>query len=303
MRVFVTGGTGFVGRALTRNLAEAGFQVTILTRSAEKSQAFPEGVQLLEGSPVQPGYWQESVREHEAIINLAGASIFTRWNDETKKLIRESRVLTTRNIIDALEAGKGKVRSLLSASAVGYYGSHGDEVLSEDSPNGSDFLASVASEWEAVALEAGKLDVRVALCRFGLVLGRDGGVLNKLVPFFRFYLGSRFGNGKQWFSWIHEVDLDNIILFLLKRENIAGPINCTAPNPVQNAEMVRILSEVLEKPTILPSIPEFVLRLVAGEIGSILLTGQRAVPQKLLDNGFVFRFPTLRESLQNLFEP
>lgn len=303
MKVFLTGGTGFVGSILTKKLTSKGHEVTILTRAIKKGRALPEGASFLEGNPTKPGPWQEKVAQHEVIINLAGASIFTRWNDKTKKEILDSRILTTNHIVEALAKRKGKEIHLLSTSAVGYYGFQQDESLDENSPPGNDFLAYVTSEWESAALNAKRFDARVTLCRFGTVLGKHGGALSKMVPVFKYWLGSPLGSGKQWFSWIHEQDLVNIFLFLLEHKNLEGPINCTAPNPVRNNELTKVLGEVLQKPTFMPAIPGFVLRLIMGEFSNVFLKGQRVMPLKLLKNGFRFRFPNIKEALQDLLKP
>lgn len=300
MKILLTGGTGFVGSTLTKKLTGEGHQVTVLTRTIKKGRSLPEGASLLEGNPTKPGSRQEKVADHKVIINLAGASIFRRWNDEAKREILDSRILTTNHIVDTLADRKVKETYLLNASAIGYYGFHGDEVLNENSPPGNDFLACVASEWESAARNAQKLGVHVVLCRFGIVLGKHGGALSQMIPVFKRWLGSPFGSGKQWFSWIHEEDLVNVFLFLLEHKNLEGPINCTAPNPVRNREFTKILGQVLRKPTFMPAVPGFVLRLIKGEFGNVLLKGQRVQPQKLLENGFRFRFPNIKEALHDL---
>ena len=300
MKIFITGGTGFVGKALTSRLLQDGHGVTILTRSLEKVRPLPEGASYLKGDPTDEGAWQAHVAEHDGVINLAGASIFRRWSDSAKEAIRESRVLTTKNIVKALEARRGKETHLLSASAVGYYGFQGDQELDEESPPGNGFLAEVTREWESAALAAEASGVRVALTRFGVVLGEGGGALEKMIPLFRWWLGSPLGSGKQWFSWIHRQDLAEIFAFLLERKEISGPVNCTAPGPVRNADMTKILGEVLKKPTFMPSVPGFVLSAVLGEFGSVLLKGQKVLPKKLLDAGFTFRFPDLRGAIEDL---
>lgn len=289
-----------MGTTLTRMLTERGYEVTILTRSIRKDRALPQGASLLEGVSTQKGQWQERVAGHEIIINLAGASIFHRWSTDTKKVIRDSRILTTQNLVEALTGRKGKDTVLLSTSAVGYYGFHGDEDLDETNTPGNDFLSSVTQEWEASALEAVKFGARVILCRFGIVLGNSGGALRMMLPLFRWYLGSPFGNGEQWFSWIHQQDLVKIYLFLLNRRDISGPVNCTAPNPVRNKEMTKILGEVLNKPIFMPPVPVFIVKLLMGEFGSVLLEGQKVVPKKLTDAGFHFQFSNIRDALNDL---
>lgn len=300
MKIFMTGGTGFVGTTLTKKLTQMGHQVTVLTRAVSEDRPLPQGASYLEGDPTEQGAWQERVAEHEAIINLAGASIFRRWSETAKEIIRDSRILTTQNLVEALSARKQRETLFLSTSAIGYYGSNEDEELDEESPPGDDFLASLAQEWEPTALKAEEFGVRVVLLRFGIVLGKNGGALRQMVPIFNLCLGSPLGNGQQWFSWIHEEDLANIYLYLIGEKDISGPINCTAPNPVRNGDLTRILGEVLGKPTFMPAVPGFVIRLIMGEFGSILLEGQRVLPKRLLATAFRFSFPEIRKALQDL---
>jgi uncharacterized protein (TIGR01777 family) len=234
------------------------------------------------------------------VVNLAGGSIFRRWTPKQKTQIRDSRIRTTRNVVEALCRGGGTGKTLLSASGTGFYGFRGDEPVHEDGEPGHDFLARLAADWEQEALEAGEQGVRVVPCRFGIVLGRRGGALEKMVPAFRMGLGSPLGTGKQWFPWIHERDLAEILLFLLERCDVTGPVNCTAPSPVTNREFTQALAEVLRRPAFLPAVPGFALRWTMGEFGEVLLQGQKALPAKLLDSGFSFRFPTIREALEDL---
>jgi uncharacterized protein len=300
MNILITGGTGFVGSHLTAQLTSQGHQVTLLTRAIKPGRSLPSGAAFLEGNPKEPGPWQKAVAEHQAFINLAGASIFSRWTDTSKKEMRDSRILTTRNLVSALADRKGLETVLLSTSAVGYYGFHEDEEIPEETPPGSDFLALMARDWEAEARKAEDLGVRVIRCRFGIVLGERGGALDQMIPLFSKGLGSPLGTGKQWFPWIHQQDLTRIFLFLLEKQGGAGPINCTSPNPVRNREMTRILAEVLGKPAFLPAVPGFMLKLILGEFGDVLLKGQKVLPKKLLDLGFHFIYPDLKAALQNL---
>ena len=300
MKIFMTGGTGFVGTTLTKKLTQEKHQVTILTRALTEDSPLTKGVTYLEGDPTEKGAWQESVAEHDAIINLAGASIFRRWSETAKEIMRDSRLHTTQNLVEALAARKGKETLLLSTSAIGYYGFHEDEELVEESTPGDSFLASLAQEWESAALEAEALGAKVALLRFGIILGRNGGALRQMVPLFNMYLGSPLGRGEQWFSWIHEEDLAGIYSHLIAQKNISGPINCTAPNPVRNMDLIKTLGEVLGKPTFMPAVPGFVLRMIMGEFGSVLLEGQKVLPSRLLDTGFRFKFPKIKKALQDL---
>ena len=300
MKIFMTGGTGFVGTTLTKRLTQKGHRVTLLTRDISKNRHLPKGASYLEANPTEQGTWQERVAEHEVIINLAGASIFRRWTESSKNAIWNSRILTTQNLVAALSARKGRETLFLSTSAVGYYGFHGDEELDEESQPGDDFLASLSQAWESSALNAEESGVKVVLLRFGIVLGKNGGALRQMVPIFNWCMGSPLGSGKQWFSWIHEEDLANIYLYLLEQKGIFGPVNCMAPNPVRNEEMTKILGEVLGRPTFMPAVPGFIIKIMMGEFGSILLKGQRVLPKRILNMGFRFRFPEMREALQDL---
>ncbi len=302
MKVFMTGGTGFVGTLLTKKLTEKGHEVTVLTRTIKEGYLLPEGASFHEGDPTEEGPWQEEAPGHEAIINLAGSPIFGRWTAAKKKEMLESRVKTTRNIVEALSRGKTSGAHLLSASAIGYYGSRGDEEITEASAPGNDFLSSIAKEWESAALAASASGTRVAICRFGLVLGRGGGILEKIIPLFKRKMGSPLGSGKQWFSWIHEDDLAHIFLFLLDHAEISGPVNCTAPNPVRNKEMTTILNEVFHAPIKLPSVPGFMIKALLGEFSSVILDGQKVIPKNLLDAGFRFQFPDMKEAVLDITE-
>jgi uncharacterized protein (TIGR01777 family) len=294
MKIFITGGTGFVGKTLAPALIRSGHEVCILTRSGKGDSS---GVSWVEGDPAQKGKWQEAVREHEVIINLAGASIFTRWTEEAKKKMRDSRIFTTRNLVEAMEGGK--VKTFFSTSAIGYYGFHGDENLTEESPPGADFLALLARDWEAEAKQAEKKGCRLIVTRFGIVLGEKGGALGQMIPLFQRYLGGPLGNGRQWFSWIHIDDLTRAFLFLLEQPEISGPVNFTAPNPVRNKELAQWLGRIMGRPAFLPA-PGFMLKLVLGEFGSILLKGQRVLPRKLLQAGFPFSYPEIDRALRQV---
>ncbi len=296
MKVFITGGTGFVGRFLTERLLKEGHQVTILTRRADKSSA-AGGSLLIQGDPIEEGPWQESIGDHDVVVNLAGASIYRRWTKKAKKEIKESRVLTTRNIVEAIYAKSGRALTLLSTSAVGYYGAAGDEELDESAHAGDGFLAFLTREWEAAALDAEKAGVRVVLCRLGIVLGPEGGALQKMIPAFRKGMGTPLGGGGQWMSWIHYKDLVGVYRFLLSSPDIKGPVNCVAPMPVTNRQFTKALGQSLGAPTFLPSVPSFVLKAVMGEFAGVLLEGQRVVPKKLLDAGFSFEYPLIKEAL------
>jgi hypothetical protein len=237
------------------------------------------------------------VPEHDVIINLAGASIFSRWTRKQKEIIRSSRISTTRNLVEALPDDSKHI-TFFSSSAVGYYGFHKDKELTESSPAGDDFLARLAYDWEQEALLAKKKGSSVVITRFGIVLGKNGGALGLMFPLFKYFLGGPLGSGQQWFSWIHMYDLAEAFIFLLKHKEITGAVNLCSPNQVRNKELGKAIGKILHRPSFLPA-PAFVIKLFLGEFGSILLKGQRVVPSRLLDAGFIFQYPDIEEALSN----
>ncbi len=300
MRIVVTGGTGFIGRSLCQRLVELGHAVTALTRdpaAARARLAPPVSVIGWQGSRSATGELMTALGHAEVMINLAGAPIATgRWTGQTKDRLRRSREGTTSALVAALAKLQSRPVLLISASAIGYYGARQDEPLREDAPSGAGFLASLCREWEAAARAAERLGVRVVLPRVGIVLGKNGGALAKMLPVFRLGLGGPLGNGTQWLSWIHLDDLIELLLFLLDRA-VGGPVNATAPHPVTNEEFSRVLGQTLERPVWLRT-PAFVLKLLLGQMAEeLLLTGQRVLPARAEAMGFRFRYPTLSEAL------
>ncbi len=297
--VFIIGGTGFIGPYITKAFLEKGFNVIVLVRSPERQKRIPKGVQIIFGDPLKPGIWQDELVKAKIIVNLAGATIFKRWNKKYKQVILKSRVLTTQNIINALQ-DKGKGRVLLNASAIGYYGSdRGDEELIEDSKAGSDFLAQVCKAWEDAAFTGERYGIRVCSMRLGVVLGKDEGALSKMLPIFKLGLGGPIGSGRQWFSWIHIRDVVQAVLFLAENPKARGSFNFTAPQSVRNKEFSKILGSVLRRPAYIP-VPAFFLRLLFGETAQIFTGSVKAFPAKLLNLGYRFLFPELKEALQDL---
>lgn len=297
MKVLITGGLGFVGTQLSVRLLERGHQVTVADRSPEPHAHTPQEVSYVSGDTTLKGAWQEEVVHQDGVINLAGASIFRRWNDETKKLIYDSRLLTTRNVVEAMSKEKGTV--LCSTSAVGYYGFRGDEEITEEDSPGDDFLASVCVDWENEARKAADKGVRVAITRFGIVLGKTGGALGQMIPAFKKFVGGPLGGGNQWFSWIHMEDLLKAFMFVFENREISGPVNFCSPNPVRNRDLAKALGKILSRPSFLTT-PGFMLRLVLGEFGSVLLEGQRVIPAKLLKHGFSFSYPDITGALEEV---
>jgi uncharacterized protein len=300
MKVFITGGLGFVGTRLTAMLVRKGHRVTVIERNPRNKPAPPAGVSVIAADASRPGPWQDTLAEHDAVINLAGISIFSRWSRKRKEEIYNSRILITRNVVDGIRKKKRPDISLISASAVGYYGFRSDEKLSEGDPSGDDFLARVCRDWESEALSAAQTGARVVISRFGVILGRSGGAMELLTRIFRLRIGNRLGSGRQWFSWIHEDDLASALLFLLENKSIRGPVNCTAPEPVTNRELTQALNRALGTFPLVPPAPGFLMKMVLGEFGSFLLKGQRAVPTRLQEAGFKFQYPNIREALTSL---
>jgi uncharacterized protein (TIGR01777 family) len=298
MKVFMTGGTGFVGTSLAKRFISEGHSVTILTHDNASATLKMDGLDYLEGNPTVAGNWQTKVPAYDVIVNLAGASIFSRWTDRQKNILLSSRILTTRNLVDALPKDAGYI-TFFSTSAVGYYGFHQDEELTEASPAGADFLARLADDWEREALKAQQKGARVIITRFGIVLGKNGGALGQMIPLFKFFLGGPLGSGRQWFSWIHMRDLAEAFIFLLAKKDISGPVNICSPQPVRNLELGHAIGRVLHRPSFLPA-PGFMIKLILGEFGSVLLKGQRVIPKRLLDAGYKFQYPGIDQALKDI---
>jgi uncharacterized protein len=295
-KILISGSSGFLGVALLRSLNADGHQITRLVHGPAREAG------RLAWDPAQP-VAPESVSGFDAVIHLAGESIASRWTPSKKKAIRDSRVLGTRNLAEALARAPSPPRVLISASAIGYYGDRGDEVLREDSPSGSNgFLPEVCSEWESAAQPAINAGIRTAHLRTGIVLSAAGGALKQMLPPFRMGLGGRIGNGHQWMSWIDLHDELGAIRHILTNDSLRGPVNVVSPHPVTNAEFTRTLASVLTRPAIFP-MPAFAARLVFGQMGKELLLGsQRVEPAKLVANGYVFQKPDLKKALEDILK-
>src|SRR5215468_4276647 len=283
MRVLVTGGTGLVGRPACDVLRAAGHAVTIVSREPGRVPARAIGWDGL----------RAAMPETDAIVNLAGESVAGgRWTAARKAAIRTSRIEATRALVDAATAASPRPKVLVNASAVGYYGAHGDEPLDERAAAGTDFLARVCVEWEAEARRAEALGVRVVVLRVGVVLAPDGGALSAMLLPFRAGLGGPIGGGRQWMSWVHRDDVVGLLREAVANEKYAGPVNATAPNPVTNRDFTRALGRALHRPAVLP-VPGIGLRLLMGEMATMLLSGQRVLPHVAERLGYAWRQPEL----------
>jgi len=297
MNIAVTGATGFIGARLVRNLLQGGHGVHALGR--KRSPGLPQAVRFSEWRSTEGEPPSESLATADAVIHLAGEPVAQRWTPEVEQRIRSTRVDGTQNLVNALSKQSHRPQVLVCASAIGYYGSRADEVLTETSNPGRDFLAQVVVDWEQAAGKAGSLGIRVVSLRFGMVLGKDGGALAKMLPPFRLGLGGRLASGQQWMSWIHVDDVVGLIRFALENSAVRGPMNATAPQPVTNAEFTKELAAALHRPAIFP-VPRFALKLLFGEMAEVILGSQRVLPQAAQSAGFRFQYPELGPAMARL---
>jgi uncharacterized protein (TIGR01777 family) len=299
LKVAVTGATGTIGRALVGALRDRGDQVAVLSRNPGRaSEAL--------GTDVDAYAWREpesqpapadALSDADAVIHLAGEPVDQRWNDEAKKKIRESRELGTRNLVEGMKAAGPRLRTLISASASGYYGPRGDELVTEDAGPGDDFLADVVVRWEREASAAAEHGIRVALMRTGIVLSEDGGALGRMLTPFKLGVGGPIAGGRQYMPWIHEDDVVGAYLFALGNEDVSGPINLSAPEPVTNKEFSKALAKTLHRPAFAP-VPALAIKTLYGEMATIVTGGVRMVPARLQELGYEFRHPRLGEALE-----
>jgi uncharacterized protein (TIGR01777 family) len=294
-RILVSGASGPIGAALVPALNASGAAVTCLVR---KMAAGPDQIVWDPARPLPP----DSVSGLDAVIHLAGESIVGRWTPAKKRRILESRTQGTGHLAEAAANASPPPRVFISASAVGFYGNRGDEILREDSGSGEGFAAEICRQWEAAAQPAAKAGIRTAQMRFGVVMSADGGALPKMLTPFRLGLGGRMGNGRQWWPWVSVRDVVGAIQHVLNHESLSGPVNTVAPNPVSNAEFTRILASVLRRPALFP-MPAFAVRIIFGEMGEeLFLASQRVEPAKLAASGYQFQHPDLKNALQKILQ-
>jgi uncharacterized protein (TIGR01777 family) len=303
MRVFITGGTGLVGTRLVARLRERSDTPVVLSRNRAAAQAkLGANVEVIEGDPTSRGPWEHAIETCSAVVNLAGENIFARrWNDEFKAKIRDSRVEGTKNVVAAIAQAEKKPGVLVNASAVGYYGPHGDDELTEDSPPGNDFLAAACVEWEAAARAVEATRVRLVIARIGVVMSAEEGALAKMLTPFKLGVGGPVGNGRQWMAWVHLDDVVGIILHAIDHADVSGVINVMAPEPVTNREFSKSLGRALGRPAIFP-VPVLMLRLRFGQVAEVIASGQRVLPKRALELGYQFQHSTIDGALADLLK-
>ena len=295
MKILLTGGTGFIGKSLRKDLIANDHEVTILTRARKESS---ERLRFIQWDWNNHGNLTELVSGVDVVINLTGESVVNKpWSEKQKEILFKTRINPTREIAKAINNASIKPKKLISASATGFYGNTLDAKITEDSPPGSDFLANLCKQWEEEALKA---ETDVAILRIGIVLGKKGGALERMAAPFRMFFGGPLGSGNQWMSWIGIHDLIGLINFTLQNENVKGIINATSPNPVTNKEFSTVLGKVLNRPSFIP-VPAIALKIMLGEMANILLTGQRVYPERALSYGYKFKYSNLEAALERYF--
>lgn len=297
MHIFIAGGSGYIGSYLSHYLLTRGHKITATGGRKDHPLSSNKQFTYIRCDTTKEGTWQEDLNRCQVVINLAGKTIFRHWTDRYKKQIRHSRIMTTKNIAAVLPTSD--VSLFCSASAVGYYGDQGDDILTESARMGDDFLSKVSYDWEAAAMATENKQTRVVITRFGIILSRHGGAMAKMIPMFKYFLGGSLGDGRQWFPWMHMADLAAAVAFIFDHPTIHGPVNFSSPYPVRNRELTRMLARALSRPAIIRT-PAFVLRFTLGEFGDTLLASQRAIPEKLIQNGFEFKFDRIENAIVDI---
>ena len=305
VRIIIAGGSGLIGRALTASLVHDEHEVIILSRSPENVRDLPKGARAVGWDGKTAAGWGKLVEQTDAIVNLAGESIAgegfvpSRWTEERKQRIRQSRVDAGKAMVAAVTAASNKPEVLIQSSAIGYYGPHADEIIDEDFPAGDDYLARVCVDWEAASAAVEDQGVRRVIIRTGLVLTAQGGIFTRLQLPFKLFVGGPMGSGNQYYSWIHRQDEIAAIRFLIVTKEAQGAFNMAAPNPVTSREFARMLGRVMGRPSAIP-VPGFAMKMALGEVAMTALEGQRVIPKRLLELGFEFKYPDLEEALLEL---
>ena len=308
MKIVIAGGSGFLGSPLAEMYAEDGHDVRMLTRSLESGETRHDPGTGVPGitrvgwkADGKSGPWAAALEGADGVVNLAGESLASRrWSEESKKRFRDSRILATRSLAEAIRAAATPPAVLINGSAVGFYGPSDERSLTENDPPGTDFLARLCADWEQEARQAERPGTRLALLRTGVVLERSGGALPEMMRPFRFFVGGPLGSGRQYVSWIHRLDWIEIVRWIVQTQTVSGPVNATAPHPVTNRHLSRALGHAMHRPSLLPA-PGFAVKIVVGEFADSVLTGQRVLPARAQKDGYHFRYPEIEQAFRGIF--
>ncbi len=302
-KIIITGATGLIGRLLCLKLANRGDEVNVFTRDVNSAKDKLNHVKnFIKWDYEMISEWKEYLNEIDVVVHLAGANLGAkRWNKEYKKSAYESRLISTRNLVEAIAEADKKPKAFICSSAVGYYGNRGDDYLGEDEGRADNFLSKLCADWEKEAAKVESYGVRRVSARTGLVLSKDDGLLKQMIPSFKLFLGGYLGNGNQWFPWIHIDDIVGIYLLAIENEQLSGAVNGASPGIVRMKEFAKELGKTLHRPSLFP-IPKFVIKILKGELGNYVPDSQRVVTEKLLNSGYKFKFENLEEALRDLLK-
>lgn len=302
-KIIITGATGLIGKRLVKSLLEKNYELVIFSRDVKKTRSLLPGIkEIIEWNYHRPENWESYFENVYAVIHLAGTNLFAkRWDERFKKDILESRTISTRNLVNAFKETLAKPAVFISASGIGFYGNSGDELLTESSSVGNDFVAEVCKEWENESNKLSDTGIRTVQIRTGLVLCPEDGALKQMLPAFRSFVGGPLGNGKQWSSWVHIEDIVKIYLYALENSGLSGPLNAVSPEPVKMKDLAGTLGKVLNRPAFF-RVPQFALRIIIGEASGIITASQKVFPDKLLKSGFQFKFSNLEFALTDLLK-